>query len=101
MLLAAALIAAAGALTVIAPLVRLKRRMAALESAQLFVALNNLQPEMIHLQRSLTMLASQLTAIKTALDQLRGTVAQARTALAGTSVAQLKAQFGSLLALLR
>ena len=99
--MAAALIAVAGAVTVIAPLLRLKRRIAALGSAQMFVSLNNLQPEMLHLQRSLTMLVSQVTAIKTALDRVRNAIALLRSPLGGASAAQVKAQFGSLLALLR
>lgn len=86
---------------VIAPLRRLKRHTQELAQSQLLVSLNNLQPEMLHLQRSLTMLASQFQAIKTALDRVRAAVAQARAPFAGSGLAAVKAQFGELFALLR
>lgn len=80
---------------------RIKRRLGTLKDRQLFLALDNAEAKMLHLQRSVTMLNAQFAAIKTALDQVRESITTIRTLGMGDQLARLKREAGSLFGVLR
>ena len=100
-IVAVLIVVAGSALRVVREALRLKRRTAALADSQLFVALTNAQSETLHLQRSLTMLASQFGAGKSALDSIRESVTALRSLPLGAQFARIKTEFHELLSVLR
>lgn len=95
------LLVAVSSLGVVREALRLKRRLTTLKDQQLFLAVGNAQTEMLHLQRSVTMLNAQFVAVKAALDHIRESLTTIRSMGLGEELAQLKRAGGSLLRVLR
>lgn len=95
------LLVAVASLSVVREALRVKRRLGTLKDQQLFLALDNAQNEMLHLQRSVTMLNAQFVAAKAALDRIRESIATIKTLGMGDQLARLKREAGSLFGVLR
>ncbi|GAC1393070.1 MAG: hypothetical protein NVSMB31_11980 [Vulcanimicrobiaceae bacterium] len=79
----------------------LKRRISTLEDNQLFVALSGAQTDLESLKRSFGALSSHVGALRVALDRITDSINSIRRLGLTKEIGQLKAQFRSLLSVLR